>query len=233
MRPRVLNTRPREQSAELSQLLVAADFEPIEAPAIATVVAWDASELNRVRHDLHARAFEWVVLPSQNAARGLEHELPNAHVVCGAATARALGLAADVELERFSARAALEALRARITSGTRVLVPRAAEGRVELIEGLRALGGEVSAPVAYGTIAVPEAAACLRAGGIDVLTLCSPSAARSVAAAIPADTLVVCLGETTAAAAREMGLRLDAIAASTSMAALVDCVRTVLRQVRV
>jgi uroporphyrinogen-III synthase len=149
------------------------------------------------------------------------------------ATARALGLSAEVVIQKFSASAALEAMRPLIRPGQRVLMPRAAEGRAELLDGLRALGAVVSTPVAYRTVAIDTAAACLRTRHVDVLTLCSPSAVASLMGALPPAELeglaIVCLGETTAAAARAAGLRVEAVAARTSMRALVDAVSAVVR----
>ena len=231
----VLNTRPREQAAELTRLLRQAEFDVIEAPAIAIVPGWEPSELERTRRELAVGAFAWVVLPSQNAARGLEADLRSTHVraVCGAATARALALEPVFLLERFNAAAAIEALRPRVAPGQRVLVPRAAEGRDELVNGLRSLGADVYAPVVYRTIAADDAALRLRNGGIDVVTVCSPSAARSIGAALPAATLVVCLGETTAEAARTLGWRVSGVADDTTMPALVEVVDLVARGVRV
>ena len=225
-RPLVLNTRAQEQAAELSRLLAEGGFEPVEAPAIAIVAAWDTAELETVRRDLRAGLFDWVVLPSQNAARGLETDLAVARIVCGAATAEALGIVAEVAIARFNAAAALDVLRPGMAPGARVLVPRAAEGRDELLDGLRGLGAEVIAPVAYRTVPVADAANRIRAGGVDVVTVCSPSAVRSVAAALTPDVLLVCLGETTAEEARTRGLRVDAVARRTSMESLVEAVRT-------
>jgi uroporphyrinogen-III synthase len=183
-RPLVLNTRPREQAAELSRLLDVAGFQPVEAPAIAIVPAWDGAELERVRRDLRNGAFDWVVLPSQNSARCLEAELRAAHIVSGVATAQALGIAVDIALDKFSAAAALDTLRSRLAPGATVLVPRAAEGRDELLDGLGRLGANVTAPIAYHTVPVAEGADRLRAGDVDVVTVCSPSALRSVAPAL-------------------------------------------------
>lgn len=225
-RLRVLNTRPREQAAELSRLLRLAGFEVVDAPAIAVEPAWDAAELAAVRAELAAGAFAWVVLASANAGRALAGALLHAQVACGTATARKLDVRPAVTLERFSAASALESLRARVRAGDRVLVPRAAEGRDELIDGLRALGVVVDAPVAYRTIAVPDAATALRARNIDVVALCSPSAVASVAAAITAEIRVVCLGSTTAEAARQAGLRVGGVATQTSMAELVRSIET-------
>jgi uroporphyrinogen-III synthase len=219
----VLNTRPREQASELSRLLREAGYTPVEAAAIAIVPAWDAAELDSVRQQLAAGAFMWVVLPSQNAGLELAADLRQTHIVCGTATARALELDATVALERFSAAAALDALRSRVQPGQRVLVPRAREGRDELIDGLSNLGVRVIAPVAYQTLSVDYAKLRLQAGGIDVVSLCSPSAVRAVASAVR-DELVVCLGATTAQAASAAGLRVDGVAEHTSMAALVESI---------
>ena len=233
MLPVVLNTRPREQAAQLSQLLQSAGFLVVEAPAIAIVPAWDNAELETVRRGLARGDFAWVVLASQNAGRELVPGLGSARVICGAATAQALGVNAALLLEQFSAKAATEALRPRLSPGDRVLVPRAAEGRDELLSGLANLGVAVDAPIGYRTVSVDDAAARLRRGGIDVVTLCSPSAVRSVAPVIAPRMAVVCLGKTTAEAARLAGVRVDAVASTTTMAGLVDAVRLVLGQVTV
>ena len=225
-RPLVLNTRAQDQAAELSRLLADAGFEPVEAPAIAIVGAWDAAELEAVRRDLRAGLFDWVILSSQNAARDLDADLAGARIVCGTATAEVLGIVAEATIARFSAAAALDALRPRLAPGARVLVPRAAEGRDELLDGLRRLGANVVAPVAYRTVPAAAAVNRLRAGGIDVLTVCSPSAVRSVASALTPDILLVCLGATTAEEARGMNLRVDAVAARTSMESLVEAIQT-------
>ncbi len=219
----VLNTRPTEQASELSGRLRAAGFDVVEVPAIAIVSGWDSATFEQTRADLRRGTFAWVVLASQNAGRGLEAELQGqgARVVCGAATAASLGLVRARVVDRFSAAAALDALRTYVRGGQRVLIPCAAEGREELIEGLRALGVDVVVPVAYRTVPSGAAADRLRQGDVDVLTLCSPSAVSAVASAVPIETVVVCLGTTTAAAARARGLRVDGVADKPTMAALV------------
>jgi uroporphyrinogen-III synthase len=207
------------------------------------VPTWSAEQAAPILARLRAGDYAWVVLPSRNAARLLveglraagatDADLASPIVLCGPGTAqvvRDLGLPDATVLERFSATAALAHLTddsPPAPSGAgRVLVPRAAEGRDELLDGLRRLGADVLAPVAYRTVAVPDAANRLRAGGIDVVTVCSPSAVRSIAATLSGDIPLVCLGETTAAAARDLGLRVDAVAARTSMESLVEAVQT-------
>jgi len=228
----VVNTRPRDQAAELSRLLVAAGFDVVEAPAIETVAAWNPDDLQAVRSALAADGYAWVVLPSQNAARSLD--LSAVRVLCGQATAHRLGLTSALTLERFSATAALEALTPLLRPGQRVLVPRAAESSPEWTARLEALGAVVHAPIAYRTIAVDPAvlAAQVCDRNVNAVTLCSPSALHSLLAAVgPAwvsTTRLVCLGETTAQAVRQAGLRVDGVARTTSMAALVEAVGSAL-----
>jgi uroporphyrinogen-III synthase len=226
----VLNTRPREQAAELSSLLRAAGLEPVELPAIEIVEAWAPGERQRVLAALREGRYDWLVLQSQNAGRAVMPLPPHrAEVCCGASTAHTLGIAATLVLQHFSAATALEALRPLLRGGQRVLVPRAAEGRDELVDGLCALGVEVDAPVCYRTAPVnPESMAALPLLGLDAITLCSPSAARSLVQAVGLEALqsprIVCLGETTAQAARELGFTVHGVAAKTSMAGLVAAV---------
>ena len=221
----VLNTRPREQASELSRLLEAAGFLAVEAPAIEIVDAWSSADLLATRAALHDGAYAWAVLASANAGRALADHLANAPVLCGTATAIALGLEPRVALERFSARDAINALLGRVSRGERILVPRAEEGRDELVDGLRGLGAEVDAPIAYRTVPVHAAAERLGRGEIDIVTLCSPSSARSVGR-VEERARVVCLGATTGDAARELGMHVDAVAASTSMVSLVMAVQS-------
>jgi uroporphyrinogen-III synthase len=233
----VLNTRPREQAAELSDLLRQAGFEPLEAPAIEIQPAWDPSEFETARRDLGAGVFDWVVLASQNAGSSLTTELRANRVVCGAATARALNVTSEFALRRFSASAALHVLGPLVRPGQHVLVPRAAAGRDELIDGLRALGASVSAPVAYRTVAVEPAMlaqtlSLLGTGGVAAVTVCSPSAIESLLRAVGrgplARALLVCLGDSTAEAARQADLRVDAVAQKTTMESLVVAVHSAL-----
>jgi uroporphyrinogen-III synthase len=235
--PVVLNTRPREQAAELSELLRVAGFEPIEAPAIEIQAAWDPAEFEAARRALAAGVFDWIVLASQNAGSSLKDELRTNRVVCGAATARALGVMSEFGLRRFSASAALRALGPMVRPGQQVLVPRAAGGRDELIDGLRGLGARVSAPVAYRTVAVEpatlnHAVSILRTGSVAAVAVCSPSAVESLLLTVGPGPLgcaaLVCLGDSTAGAARQANLRVSAVAEKTTMESLVLAVRSAL-----
>jgi len=232
-RPRVLNTRPREQAAELSRLLEEAGFEPVEAPAIDVVALAHVADLPAIERSLRSGSFDWVVLASRNAAHAFDiNDLRRARVVCGVATARALRLEPAVALDRFSAADALDSLRGVVQPGQRALVPHGAgEGHDEVRAGLSQLGVEVTAPVVYSRGAVLDADRRLRAGDISVVTACSPSAVHSLASALRASSpqlSLVCLGDTTAVAARACGFRVDGVAERTTMPSLVEAVRRAL-----
>jgi uroporphyrinogen-III synthase len=224
--PVVLNTRPREQAAELSALLRQAGYTPIEVPAIETVPAWQADELSAVLRRLRASEYAWAVFASRNAVRffleglaavgGSADDLRSLQLLTGTGTAgelRAHGLAATRTLERFSAAAALAGLQG---EAGWVLVPRAAEGRDELITGLV----HVDTPVCYRTQALPQTSLPDAAA----VTFTSPSAVHALVGHVPARAAIVCLGATTAEAARTAGLRVDGIAERTDLPSLVEAV---------
>ena len=104
----------------------------------------------------------------------------------------------------------------------RILLPRAAEGRDELVEGLRAGGADVSAIAVYRTLPAEVDAADLRrrlvGGELHALTFTSPSAVSAFAAllddparAAAARCTVAAIGSTTAEALRNEGLAPDLV----------------------
>ena len=239
-RPVVLNTRPRDQAAEFSAALRAAGFEPLEVPTIEVASAWDATELAGVLARLRADAYQWLVFPSRNAVRfflegliavgGGPGDLEGVRILSGTGTAEALaevGLHSTCILTRFSAAGAVE-----IVGTAAALAPRAADGRDEL------RGPTIEAPICYRTQPVPAARLSELAGQlahVDVLTFASPSAVRGLVDGLGRlgvelpDKLIVCLGLTTARAARETGLHVDRVAEQTSVQSLVDAVSAALK----
>jgi uroporphyrinogen-III synthase len=256
-RPVVVNPRPSDQAADLSELLRVAGFEPLEQPTIVIEPVWSAADAANVLSELRAGAYAWIVLPSRTAARELidglraagatDADVRAVPLLSGPGTAetlRDLGVQPTTVLERFSSTAALAALQ---TSSAKVLVPRAAEGRDELITGLAARGVRVDAPVVYETRLIAPALLApivprLRAGEIAAFTLTSPSTVRGLVTGLltlgeePRGVLgasaLVCIGETTAAELRAADLPIAAIAERTSLDALVDAVRRALAGVR-
>src|SRR5207248_2326349 len=96
-------------------------------------------------------SYDWVLFTSVNAARALLDRLPpdarpRAVACVGEATAHtveAYGMAVDLVPPEFNAKGLLHALTARLGDDLthhRFLMPRAAEGRETLPDGLRARG---------------------------------------------------------------------------------------------
>ncbi|MBV9359350.1 MAG: uroporphyrinogen-III synthase [Chloroflexi bacterium] len=250
--PVVVNTRPTAEASALSRLLREAGFEPLERPTVTIAPSWSDAELAAIASGLRAGAYDWIVVSSRNAAGFLvealeaigsgREALQPARILSGTGTAQTLaelGVPVDCALPRYSAQAALDALSAWPSLG-RVLAPRAAEGRDELVRGLAERGVLVDAPVLYATrpadpTSLAELIDRLRGGNIAAVTFCSPSAVHGLIDAIgPAErgmlegVSLVTLGGTTSDAVRACALRVAATAERTSLEALVDAVRSAL-----
>jgi uroporphyrinogen III methyltransferase/synthase len=241
---RIVVTRARTQASSLSARLRELGAEVIEMPAI-RIEPLDPMPLHRAVDRI--REYDWVMFTSQNAvelvwctmrARGLDaRSVGHARIAAiGRATADALlacGLAADVIPERFVAESLVEALGRRDdVKGRRVLLPRAADARDVLPEGLRALGAHVDVIPIYRTVLDGEGAARvaerLRAGDIDLVTLSSSSTARFFVDAVGVEAARVApaasIGPVTSAAARALGLRVAVESEQSTIPALVDAI---------
>jgi uroporphyrinogen-III synthase/uroporphyrinogen III methyltransferase/synthase len=119
--------------------------------------------------------------------------------------------------------------------GRRVLVPRAADGRPELVDGLVAAGADVTAAPCYRTVPAPaEAIAPLGEaildGSVDAVTFASPSAVRSIVAGLGARAALLercalaAIGPTTSAALQEAGLRVTVMPAQSTARDLADAI---------
>lgn len=196
-------------------------------------------------------AYDWLVFTSVN---GVEHFFQRLDLAgdmrdlkgvrlgaIGPATAAALearGLRVDFVPAEYRAEAVVAGLLALGINGARVLIPRAKEAREVLPEQLAAAGASVQLATAYET-RLEEAGAgdlkqMLQAGEIDIITFTSSSTVKNFAAlldgfdfcALPASVTVACIGPVTADTARELGIRVDTVAAEYTipglMAALLD-----------
>lgn len=117
--------------------------------------------------------------------------------------------------------------------GLRVLFPRAAEGREELVTRLEGAGARVRTVVAYRMVAAPpsrmsEAVAALRAGAVDLVPFGSPRSAEPLLAALGPEApallgrcAVGAIGATTAAALRAAGVTVDVVAEGASFEQLI------------
>jgi uroporphyrinogen-III synthase len=242
----VVVTRGAVGDDALAARLRALGAEVLEFPAIALAPAEDLGPLDEALRALHR--FAWAAFASANAveqavarldALGLARGgLADLRLACvGPATgARLEALVRGPDLMPAEATgAALAASMAPHVRGRAVLVPRAAEGRPELCDGLRAAGAEVVAPIAYRTVtAAPGSlaplAALLGKGRVDAVTFASPSAVRGVLAGLGgeaarlAGTLLAAIGPTTAEALAAAGFTAGVVPAEHTAPALAEAV---------
>lgn len=212
---RIAITRAREQASELRRRLEALGAEVIEVPTIRIVDAADGGAgLRAAAAELGS--YDWVAFTSANAVERLLACLVDARsfgtakvAAIGPGTAASLA-AAGVVADLVAERSVGEGLADAFPSGSgRVLVPQAAAARPVVAEGLRAKGWTVDAVEAYRTESLPvgddDAAKVAKADAV-VFT------ASSTVFDVPAGPAVVAMGPITAAAARERGLTVSAIA---------------------
>lgn len=230
---RVVVTRPAEQAAALLDALRTEGAVPIAAPAIATLPPEEPEALREAAHALER--FDWVACTSANGARALlaargRRAWPAATrlAAVGGATAQALRDAGlTVAFTPSSAVGEALARELPLAPGARILWPRGDLADTAFADRLRARGAQVEAPVAYRTVAdvgLLGLVDALQDGRVDAITFTSPSTVRHVTEGLGAAgvslgrlhprPLVACIGPVTAAAARECGLAVDAIAAT-------------------
>jgi uroporphyrinogen III methyltransferase/synthase len=240
----VLVTRASAQASGLAARLRQLGARPIEVPTIGVrPPADEGAALRRAAAELAGGGYDWVAFASANAVEALLGCLPDARsfgpaliAAVGPGTAAALRawrLVADLVPDRSVAEGLLEAFPDPPRPGARLLLPRAAEGRDVLADGLASAGWDVDAVEAYRTVLLPisgpdrEAAA-----GADAICFTSGSTVRGFVAAAGAQLVpaqVVCIGPTTAAAAVAAGLRVAAVAEPHTIDGLIEALVRLLK----
>jgi uroporphyrinogen III methyltransferase/synthase len=227
-------TRPREDAAELTQLLESLGAQAIEAPMIRILPPDDDTLL--VEACRHAGDFDWIVFSSSNAveafmARLLESasDVRALHGVklcaVGPATAERLArysLKVDLMPAEYRAEAVAQEIVKSGVKGVKVLLPRADIGREVIASELRRHGAEVTEAVAYRTAAAdlerdgePDIYRMLLEKRIDVVTFTSASAVRNFIKVLGAEpaadllraTVVASIGPVTAEAAAQCDIK--------------------------
>ncbi|BDG01750.1 uroporphyrinogen-III synthase [Anaeromyxobacter oryzae] len=199
-----------------------------ELPAIAFAPPADPAPLDAALRGL--AAYDWVVFASATAVERTVARLRLLDLPVGALARPSLAAVGPATAARLAdlvrapdlvpAEAKGEAMAAELAPrvrGRRVLLPRPAEGRPELLAGLVAAGAEVTAVEAYRTEAAAAAdlarlADWIAAGEVDAVAFASPSAVKAVTGALAGRAsllgrvLLAAIGPTTADAIRAAGL---------------------------
>jgi len=214
---RVVVTRSAEDASALSTKLAAAGFAVTEVPTIRIADALDGgAALRDALRD--PSVFEWVVVTSRHGAARVAEALGDRRdgvklAVIGPATAAAarhLGLAVELVPDRFVAEGLLEVFPRPGDGPNRALVAQADLARPTLVDGLRALGWEVTALTAYRTVAAEISPAMVDAvSRADAVAFTSASTVENFVAALGPERVppvVACIGPVTEEAARRHGL---------------------------
>ena len=219
---RVVVTRARAQASGLASTLRALGAEVIEAPAIRIEPRAVDGDLARALDAIET--YDLICLTSANGAAllldGLLERGRDARALAGLTvaaigpgTSRELerrGVRADIVPERSVAESLLEALAARELSGARVLIPRAAQARDVLPDGLAERGAHVDVVALYDTVSEELGSEVLEAvAAADYVTFTSSSTVTrflDAAGGAPNGARVVSIGPVTSATARERGL---------------------------
>jgi uroporphyrinogen III methyltransferase/synthase len=232
---RIVVTRAREQASELKRLLEESGAEVLQFPMISIEPPESWASLDRVL----GGKYDWLIFTSANGVRAYFERLGvrglDARALAGtkiaavgestAADLRAHGIVADLVPEKFQSIALLPLL----PDGIRAAVIRAAEGRDELIDGLRRRGNEVDLGIAYRTVASTEGLDELRAelDRVDAITFTSASTVDNFFGAlgdVAIHAKLASIGPTTSEALRRHGRAADIEAESASVQALHDAV---------
>ncbi len=240
---KVLVTRSRTQASNLRSQLEELGADIIELPSIEIAPLEDCGELD----DSIERLGEpgWVIFASVNGVESVFQRLHKkgkdaralSGVTVGAigpATRRALeerGIVPDFVPARSVSESVVEELASRDWVGVPVLLPGSNIGRDVLAQGLSELGARVERVAAYQTVTPRGAAESARtalSSGVDVVTFTSSSTVNNLLDILGGekqyleDALVACIGPVTAAAARELGLRVDLEAEQPTVEGLVE-----------
>lgn len=246
---RVAVTAAGTTATHIAAALTALGATPSMTPCVAIepVSGSDATAL-RCALDAIAR-YDWVVLTSTNAAGAVaaalwtrERGVPRIAAV-GSSTAGALraGGITDVVIPETALATGIPRVMGDV-AGRRILVPRGDLAAPDLPRALRAAGAIVDEPLAYRTVPGPgcaELGAAIRARNLDAVTFASGSAVRYFVGACGGPgrhalaagdaTRTACIGPSTAAVAREMGVVVHAVAATHDAAGLARAVVDALR----
>jgi uroporphyrinogen III methyltransferase/synthase len=243
----VLVPRTKEQAGVLSAQLRALGATPVEVPTISVEPPRTPAPMDRAIKGLVSGRYQWIAFTSVNAVRAVREKLEevslDSRAFAGVRIA-AIGTATAQALLDFGIRPELVPAEDQSSEGLlaewahfdpeldpidRVFLPRADISTETLVAGLKERGWTVDDVTAYRTVrAAPppvEIREALKGGGFDAVLFTSSSTVRNLVgiAGKPHEaTVVAAIGPRTEETARELGLRVDVVAPTASIAALVE-----------
>ncbi|MDQ3164716.1 MAG: bifunctional uroporphyrinogen-III C-methyltransferase/uroporphyrinogen-III synthase [Actinomycetota bacterium] len=243
---RVLVPRTKEQSAELSRQLRGLGAVPEEVPTISVEPPRNPHQMDKAVRGLVEGRYEWIAFTSINAVKAVREKFDEYGLdarafsglkvaAVGDKTAQGLtawGIRPDlVPSGEQSARGLLDDWPPYddvLDPINRVFLPRADIATETLVAGLAELGWEIDDVTAYRTVrAAPPPAPtrdAIKSGRFDAVVFTSSSTVRNlvgIAGKPHTATVIACIGPATVKTAQEHGLRVDVLAESPNVDALV------------
>ena len=228
----VMVTRDEGSTGVLSSLLRSHGADVLGTPTIRILPVEDESVLRKAVANLER--YDWAVFASASAVvhvfQALESESGDARAfapcrvaVMGLGTAAALrdnGIVPDLIPHTYVSESLAEDLLAVLAGHSRIVIFGAMGGRKMLAEELAAAGHDVTLIPAYRNVAVevePVHAGALKTGKVDWVAFTSSSSVMRLVEALGGGdafsprTKVACIGPTTAATAKSLGLRVTIV----------------------
>lgn len=199
----ILVTRARTQSSDLLHQLHELGAEGVEAPTIRIETLSESKPMRQAALDVGQ--FDWLIFTSANAARSFKcallEEKKDARALAGVKIAVIgpgttvevvnFGVLPDLMPEKFVTEALLKELaKNEPIKGQKFLIPRSEIARPDLVDGLRARGGDVREVAAYRTVPEPlpeDLPDRIGRGEIDLVTFTSSSTVTNFVNALPED----------------------------------------------
>lgn len=234
---RIVITRAREQAGLFAQKIAELGGEVLEIPMIAILPPAAADLLRCDRILARINEYTWLVFTSVNGVTAFWRRIRTLQIdlrtlagikigAVGEATTRELwkyGLKADFTPENYTTASLLDGLTKLLGKADQVLLLRTDIAPKDLELGLTAHGITCTTLTVYRTGLDRSSEANLREafakGAPDYLTFASASAVRNLVTLLTKEALprlgpskIVCIGPVTAAAARQAGLKVAAVA---------------------
>jgi uroporphyrinogen III methyltransferase/synthase len=229
----VLITRAASQAAELRSRLEDLGARVIECPTIQIVPPKTWKPVDDAVRRLNV--YQWLLFTSANAVEQFMDRMGDRRptipiAVVGSATAAKLeewDLKPSLVPQEFRAEGLLAAFPDNLV-GTRILFPRAEVARELLPDELRRRGATVDIVTVYRTIKAFSGSIgeILESERVDCIVFTSPSTIPDDLHSLPTGTALAVMGPVTREAAQLLGLKPDIVPVESTIAALVEAIRT-------